>query len=76
LYRPPSAYGPEHKQTSIFYETNFKQRRLRKVMVVVPVDLKMSTMKPLGASWLVGAYSYIKGKDSIVKNGFKAVGIT
>ena len=43
---------------------------------VVPVDLRMSTMKPLGAGWLVGAYNYIKGKDSMVKNGFTAAGIT
>ena len=43
---------------------------------VVPVDLRMSTMKPLGAGWLVGAYNYIKGKDSMVKNSFKAAGIT
>ena len=33
-------------------------------------------MKPLGAGWLVGAYNYIEGKDSKVKNGFKATGIT
>ena len=37
----------------------------------MPVDLRMSTMKPLGAGWLVGAHSYIKGNESMVKNGFK-----
>ena len=40
------------------------------------VDLRMSTMKPLGAAWLIHAYNYIKGKDSMVKNGFIAIGIT
>ena len=29
-----------------------------------PADLRMSIMKPLGAVWLVGAYNYIKEKDS------------
>ena len=43
---------------------------------VVPVNLRMSIMKPLGAAWLVGAYNYIKAKDSMVKNSFKAAGIT
>jgi len=33
-------------------------------------------MKPLGTGWVVGAYIYITGKHSIVKNGFKAAGIT
>ena len=42
----------------------------------MPVDLRMSVMKPLGAAWLVGAYNYIKEKDSMVKNGFKTAGIT
>ena len=41
----------------------------------MPVDLRMSIMKPLGAAWLVGAYNYIKEKDSM-KNGFKAADIT
>ena len=41
-----------------------------------PVDLRMSIMKPLGAGWLVGAYNYIKEKDSLVKNGYKSAGIT
>ena len=41
-----------------------------------PVDLRMSLMKPLGAGWLVGAYNYIKEKDSLVKNGYKSAGIT
>ena len=40
------------------------------------VDLWMSIMKPLGAGWLVGTYNYTKGKDSMVKYGFKAAGTT
>ena len=42
---------------------------------VSPVDLKMSTMKLLGAGWLVSHYDYICQNNSIVENGFKAVGL-
>ena len=34
------------------------------------VDLKMSTMKPLGARWLVSLFDYLKSNSSIIKNGF------
>ena len=40
-----------------------------------PVDLRMSTMKPLGAHWLVSLYDYLKENSSIVENGFKAAGL-
>ena len=42
---------------------------------ISPVDLRMSTMKPLGARWLVSLYDYIKQQNSLVLNGFKADGI-
>ena len=42
---------------------------------VVPVDLKMSTMKPLGARWLVSLHNYIAENRCIVQNGFKAASI-
>ena len=38
-----------------------------------PVDLKMSTMKPLGARWLVSLHDYISGHNSIILNGFKDI---
>ena len=41
---------------------------------ISPVDLRMSTMKPLGARWLVSLYDYLKENSSIVENGFKAAG--
>ena len=40
-----------------------------------PVDLKMSTMKPLGAKWIESLYDHIKKQDSLVVNGFRAAGI-
>ena len=42
---------------------------------ICPVDLKMSTLKPLGARWLVSLYDYICDNGSIVENGFKAAGL-
>ena len=41
-----------------------------------PVDMHMSIMKPLGAQWLIKAYSQIKSSRSLITNGFKASGIT
>ena len=40
-----------------------------------PVNLSMSVMKPLGATWLINTYNYIKANPSIIVNGFKTAGI-
>lgn len=42
---------------------------------IAPVDLKLSTLKPLGAQWLISMYDYLKEHYSITVNGFKAAGI-
>ena len=41
--------------------------------VTASVDLKMSTMKPLGARWLISLFDYLKNNNSIIKNGFKDI---
>lgn len=40
-----------------------------------PVDLKLNTMKPLGARWMIELYNYLKLNPQIIINGFKEVGI-
>ena len=40
-----------------------------------PVDLKLSTMKPIGAKWMIQLFDYFKTKPEIIKNGFKEAGI-
>ena len=40
-----------------------------------PIDLRMSTIKPLSASWIVAACNYLKNKPEIIVNGFKEAGI-
>ena len=40
-----------------------------------PIDLKLSTVKPLGAGWMKSCYDYIKSKPKIIQNGFKEAGI-
>ena len=42
----------------------------------VPVDLRLSVMKPLNAIWLKEAHKYLQNNPSIIRNGFKASGIT
>ena len=40
-----------------------------------PINLKMSAVKPLSASWIVSACSYVKNNPEIIINGFKGSGI-
>ena len=40
-----------------------------------PVDLKLSTVKPLSAGWIESMYNYFKTKPELIKNGFKEAGI-
>lgn len=42
---------------------------------VIPIDLKLTTIKPLSASWLVSLYDYFKNKPNLIRNGFKEAGI-
>ena len=42
------------------------QDQLNEESEITPVDLKMSTMKPLGARWLVSLYDYISRNQSIM----------
>ena len=39
------------------------------------VDLALSIVKPLGATWLIALHSYLKGNMTIAVNGYKEVGI-
>ena len=41
----------------------------------MPVDLRLSVVKPLGAQWMMKLYDYLKSKPEIIENGFRAVGI-
>ena len=50
-------------------------KQLQEKPDVVPVDLRLSVVKPLGAEWMIKLYEYFKSKPEIIQNGFKAVGI-
>ena len=41
-----------------------------------PIKLPLSVMKPLGAKWLMKAFNHIQSHPTMIKNGFKAAGIT
>ena len=56
-----------NKSVKEFMQTKFREWYLTQVQhqldegaKISPVDLKMSTMKPLGARWLVSLYDYLK----------------
>jgi len=40
-----------------------------------PVDLKLSVVRPLGASWMKSCFDYLKSKPEIIQNGFREAGI-
>jgi hypothetical protein len=40
-----------------------------------PIDLKMSTMKPLSVKWLLALYDYMKSRPDIIVNGFRGAGL-
>jgi len=42
---------------------------------LVPIDLKMSIVKPLGVQWMLNMYKYITSRPDIIKNGFCKCGI-
>ena len=42
---------------------------------IAPVHVRMSTMKPLGARWLVSLYNYLKEHLSIIENDFRTAGM-
>ena len=37
---------------------------------------RLSIVKPIGAKWLMNLYNHFKANPDIIKNGFKASGIT
>ena len=41
-----------------------------------PVDMRLSIMKPLMSQWIIEMYNYFQSHTDIVKNGFRAAGIT
>ena len=43
---------------------------------VVPVDLCLSVVKPIGAQWMMKLYDYLKAMPEIIVNGFGGTGIT
>ena len=43
---------------------------------IVPVDLRLSTVKPLSAKWIIKTHDYLKSNSQIISNGFRATGIT
>lgn len=54
-----------------------QQMRLRsdEKQPLVPVDLKMSIVKPLGVQWMLNVYKYMTSRPDIIKNGFRKCGI-
>ena len=70
----PAKHFLKEKFQLWYAEQVVKQEEETKVLK--PVAFPMKIMKLLGAKWLIEFYDYVVGKPEIVKNGFKAAGIT
>lgn len=53
-----------------------KQVRSGKSVYEIEVPLKLSILKPLQASWIIGLYDHLRNSQDIILNGFKEAGIT
>ena len=42
---------------------------------MVPVDLRLSIVKPLEAQWMIKLFDFLKSGPDIIRNGFKGAGI-
>ena len=47
-----------------------------KVKDLEPVDLRLSTMKPIVAEWIKSMFYYFLRRPDIIRNGFQHVGIS
>ena len=64
------------KQFYGWYAEQISKQLHTKESQFVPVDLKLSTMKPSGAQWMIKLQNYLKTKPELLQNGFREVGIT
>ena len=64
------------KQFHGWYAEQICKQLYTKEFLFVPVDLKLSTMKPLGAQWMIKLQDHLKTKPELLQNGFREVGIT
>ena len=61
------------KTAKEFMRTDVQKQLHDGAQQIAPVDVKMSTMKPLGACWLVSLHDHIKEHNSLILNGFKSI---
>ena len=84
IYQGKTSGCLPHKPVKEFMRKKFQEwyaggvlKQLDEGKEVSPIDLKLSTLKPLGAHWLISLYDYLNSEQgtSIIANGFKAAGI-
>lgn len=52
------------------------EKNLRKDKKFEEIDMRLSVVKPLHASWLVKTHKQLKEKTDLIKSAFVAAGIT
>jgi hypothetical protein len=52
------------------------EKNLHKDKKIEEIDMRLSVVKPLHASWLVKTHKQLKEKTDLIKSAFVATGIT
>ena len=68
-----------NKPAKDFLKRKFEEWYAEQVFInsaKAPIKFPLSTMKPVGAQWIKELYKYISDHPDIIRNGFKAAGIT
>ena len=68
-----------NKPAKDFLKRKFEEWYAEQVFInsaKAPIKFPLSTMKPVGAQWIKELYKYISDHPDIIRNGFKAAGVT
>ena len=68
-----------NKSAKDFLREQFDEWYASKIMAAgdnAIVDLRLTILKPVSASWMIHFYDYIRAKPTIIKNEFRGAGIS
>ena len=75
----PIANLSVNKPANDFLKRKFEEWYSEQVFInsaKAPIKIHLSMMKRVGAQWIKELYEYISDHPDIIRNGFKAAGIT
>ena len=70
--------GKISPEKNILFETSylfFTMVNDEDTVIASQVDLKISTVKPLLATWAINTYNFIPQRPELIRSGFRKVGL-